>query len=262
MHEDTRRFSIGRVLSRGVATVVAQPVTTVGLAFLFGALPGALLNYGVTTVGEDAAGQLGGEATVVLGVFSGLVGIILSMIVQGALVRATTAYAHGHRARFADCALTGLRMVVPLFVLGIVVAFGLVLGFMFLVVPGIMLYLAWSVAAPVLVDERLGVFGALSRSRALTRGARWHIFALFLVMFVIYFAVSAAIAALGFLFFGVDDFSAGARAGTVLLPILVASTLTQTLVTVFWGTIQTSLYVELRDWQDGPPAEALAEIFA
>jgi len=29
-----------------------------------------------------------------------------------------------------------------------------------------------------------------------------------------------------------------------------------------WGAILSSLYVELREWKDGPRTEALADIFA
>ena len=40
--------------------------------------------------------------------------------------------------------------------------------------------------------------------------------------------------------------------------MLVISTLTN----VFWGTVQASTYVELRQWKEGGSTEQLAEVFA
>ena len=31
---------------------------------------------------------------------------------------------------------------------------------------------------------------------------------------------------------------------------------------LLWGAVQASLYVELRDWKDGPTVENLEEVFA
>jgi hypothetical protein len=43
---------------------------------------------------------------------------------------------------------------------------------------------------------------------------------------------------------------------------LVMTAILSTLVNTFWSTIQTSLYVELRDWKDGPASQRLQDIFA
>jgi uncharacterized membrane protein len=256
-----RRLSIGRILSRGAATVAAAPGTTIGIAFLFGALPSALFSYGLTAAG-GAVRQLPPGAATGLSLLGALVGITLSMLVQGALVRATTAHAQGRRVSFGECAATGLRAVLPLAVLSIVVGFGFAVGLLLFVVPGIILYVTWSVAAPALVSERRSILGALARSRALTRGARWNIFALFFVMFVIYWLLSAVVGVVGVLGFGTRTLINAASLGPAALPAIALGTAVQTVVAAFWGTIQTALYVELRDLQDGPPTDVLAGIFA
>jgi hypothetical protein len=83
-----------------------------------------------------------------------------------------------------------LRAVTPVFgqliLVGIVAAIGIVIGFFLVIVPGLILITIWSVAAPVVVLERPGVFAALRRSRELVRGNGWQVFG---VIFVLYFLV-------------------------------------------------------------------------
>jgi len=55
-----------------------------------------------------------------------------------------------------------------------VVGLGVMVGFLFLIVPGVILAICWLVSAPVLVVEKVGVFRAMERSLALTRNHRWR----------------------------------------------------------------------------------------
>src|SRR3546814_2798469 len=43
---------------------------------------------------------------------------------------------------------------------------------------------------------------------------------------------------------------------------IVGSAVLNTLIYTVWGTVQTSLYVELRTWKEGPSGKALEDIFA
>jgi len=51
-------------------------------------------------------------------------------------------------------------------------------------------------------------------------------------------------------------------AGSMPLGYLVVNAIAGTITSAVWGVILTSLYVELREWKDGPRTEALADIFA
>ena len=156
--------------------------------------------------------------------------------------------------------MAGLRVVLPLFVLGILFTLGLLLGFVLLIIPAIYLYLMWAVAAPALVEERTGIFGAFNRSSYLTKGARWKILGLGLVMALIYWIFAAVIATTLVLIYGVQDMAASMQHGLPLAWLLVSGILA-TILTAILTTIQTSLYVELRNWKDGPASEKLADIF-
>jgi hypothetical protein len=260
-YADGRSVSIGRVFSRAFGTLGSNPVATLGIALLFAALPSLLLIYAMASVGTQVAEFLGTAATIAVAIFSAVTAILLSVITQGALVRATVAFSEGRKASLGESAMAGLGVALPLFLLGLMSALGLALGLLFLVVPGIILYVMWSVAAPALVEERLGPMEAFGRSRFLTRGARWKIFALLLVIFVIYLLFSSAVEVLGTMMYGgTAELSAGSNSGVP--PGYMATTIISgTLSSAVWGVILTSLYVELRDWKDGPKTEALAEIF-
>lgn len=260
-----RAVSIGRIFSRAFETMGSNPVTVFGISLLFTALPSLIMNYIARGLGYSQQNLASGTISVTLfatvGVVSALLTVIFSMLTQGALVRATAAYAEGRKASIGEAALTGLRAAFPLFVLGILLGLGLFLGFALLIVPGIILYLMWAVAAPALVEEKIGVIDAFGRSRYLTSGARWKIFGLGLIMVVIYLIFGGISSTLLVSIYGVQGFADALQGGLPFAFLLVSLVLT-TLVTAIVTTIQTSLYIELRDWKDGPATEALTEIFA
>ncbi|HYI39046.1 MAG TPA: hypothetical protein VE053_01880 [Allosphingosinicella sp.] len=256
-----RTVSIGRIFSRAFGTLASNPVATLGIAFLFGALPSFLLIYLMASVGVQAVEYLGTAATIGVAIFSAVTAILLSMITQGALVRATVAFSEGRKASLGESAMAGLSVALPLFLLGILSALGVGLGLVLLLVPGVILYVMWSVAAPALVEERLGPIEAFGRSRYLTSGARWKIFGLILVILVVYLMFSAVVEVLSAMTYGGNaDLSSNFMTG-VPLGYLATTVISGTISSAVWGVVLTSLYVELREWKDGPRTEALADIF-
>jgi hypothetical protein len=257
-----RSVSIGRVFGRGFGTIGANPLATLGIALLFSAVPSTLLGFGLQNMQAETFLLLGAAGTIGIALLTVVISILLSMITQGALVRATVAHSGGRRASLGESAMAGLAVAGPLFLLGLLSAIGIGLGLVLLLVPGIMLYVIWSVAAPALVEERLGPVEALGRSRFLTRGARWKIFGLSLVILVVYWLISAVVGMVGITMYGgVEKLAVDLQDG-MPLPYLIFNALVQTVVAAVWGAIQASLYVELRDWKDGPAADKLAEVFA
>jgi len=109
-----------------------------------------------------------------------------------------------------------LRAVTPvlgqLILVGIIAAIGIVIGFILIIIPGLILITIWSVAAPVVVLENPGAFAALSRSRELVRGNGWQVFGVILVLYIVVGVVSFIIEA------AAD--SAGSGAGIVVRVII------------------------------------------
>lgn len=254
-------MSIGRVFNRAFATIGANPLTMFGISFLFGALPSVILKALLQS--PRATQTLPFDSTTLLltaGV--ALLTLAFNFLAQGALVRATVAYSDGQPVSFAESALAGLRKILPLFGLAILLGLIVIFGLALLIVPGVILYVILSVATPALVEENSGIFGAFGRSAALTKGARWNIFALELVVLVIYWIISAVVGVLFLALIGFQNFANAAQGqGGLSIGLIAVSAVSSTLVITIISTIQTSLYVELRNWKDGPAAEALTDIF-
>jgi hypothetical protein len=258
---DGRNVSIGRVFSRAFGTIRANPVTTLGIGFLFGALPSLVVAYAIQNVRAESPAVFGSAGMIGIGLFSILVTVLLAVIAQGVLVRVTVTFSEGRKASLGESVMAGLRVALPLFLLGVLTAIALAFGFMLLLVPGVILYMMWSVAAPALVEERLGPIEAFGRSRYLTRGARWKIFGLTLVVLVVYWVVSGVVGALTIASYGgIAEAAAGAASPSPGL--LAINAIVGTIYSAVTGVIPPSLYVELRDWKEGPQTEALADIFA
>lgn len=256
---EDRAFSISSVLSMAFGVVQDNPVATFGIAFLFGALPQLVLR---SVVFPMLAVPGAAVATAFTSILAGLIAIFCSFLVQGALVRATAAYARGERASLGETLSAGVGKALPLLLLSILMALGIGFGFLLLIVPGVILAIMWSVAVPALVDEDHGITEALGRSSFLTSGARWRILGLGLVVMVLFWLLSIPLGILAVLT-GAQMAQGDPESLFAISPIfLIASAVVTTLTSAIGGAVQTSLFVALRDWKEGPQVESLADVFA
>jgi Uncharacterised protein family (UPF0259) len=67
---------------------------------------------------------------------------------------------------------------------GILAGLGIAVGFVLLIVPGLILLTWWCLIAPVIVLERKGVFESFGRSRELVRGHGWTVFGIVILTFL------------------------------------------------------------------------------
>lgn len=255
--------SVGRIISRGFGVIANNPVTILGIALLLGGIPTVVFSYYQQTLITGATDTEQAIGVLVVSLGGALVSMFCQAIVQGSLVRATIAYANGEKSSFGESIGAGLARALPLIGLSIIVALGVGFGFLLLIVPGVMLYVIWSVATPALVAERIGVFDALGRSRDLTRGARWQVFGVMAILLVAtwMFAGAYAAAMLGTTGFDNDGMNGLADDGPSFVWILVEGLYATATITV-WSTVTAALYLELRNWKEGPADKALEDIFA
>jgi uncharacterized membrane protein len=255
-------IDVGRTLGRAFATIGSHPGVTLGIAFLFAALPVAVADIAAKLVAsrpEFATAFLG---VAVLGIAGFLFAFLLQFITQGALMRATVRSAAGETTSFADAAATGLKASLPLLALGVVSALVIVFGMVLLLVPGIMLWVCFSVSGPALVAEHLGPIDAMGRSIDLTRGARWKVFGIQILLLIFGWILTAAVGAVMGAVYGGS--AAAVARENVGLPILwtIANALATAVTAAVGAVTLASLYIELREWKEGPMVDRLAEVFA
>jgi hypothetical protein len=259
------KIDIGRVLQETFGVIGRNLATFSVLGLVLSGIPLAIVSYlqASTLRGVDfnnpsfvfSSGYMTSAG------LSGLAALITSAILQGALIYATVQDLNGQRAGIGDSLATGLRNFLPLIIVSILWAIGVVCGFILLIVPGIILLCIWCVAIPALIADRTGIFGAFSRSAELTRGNRWRIFALGVVLFVLSLVIGTVFnAVLGVNAFGGDVGGIVARATS---PLFIILTVIRGLITsVIGSALVAVLYIELRRAREGAGPEWLADIFS
>lgn len=83
-----------------------------------------------------------------------------------------------------------------LILFGVLFGIGVGIGFVFLIVPGLILLTFWSLGAPAIVVERVGPIEAFGRSWNLVRGEAWSVFATLLVVLLIVLGIGIVLAAI------------------------------------------------------------------
>lgn len=252
------RFEITRVLSRTAGAISRNAVLFVGLALVLGGLPHlivALARQGLSPPDPTHLSFVSQDwgSTFLATIVAGLSGILL----QAALINATVADLNNRHASLGDCFATALRHLLPLIVLGIVSGILTALGFLLLIVPGVILALALCVAVPARVMENVDVFAALSRSRELTRGHRGALLLLFVLYFIVVIILGAVIAAAG----KVGELQTSGDATMIALRLMLAAAL-QAIGSMVGAAGIAATYFELRSIKEGVSIEDLAATFA
>jgi uncharacterized membrane protein len=251
------RFEIGRAFSNTFSVMGRNIGLWIGLAIIFSAIPGFILQLiilapltgGALTDSNQLATDPGMMTTYYIAVFvGGLISIVLSALLSASLIRATIEDMSGKTPSMGDAISTALAVLLPAIGLSLLVGIGVMIGFVLLIVPGIILWLRWAVAVPALVQERQGVMASMSRSAELTRGSRWALFGLFVILVIIAIVIQAVI--------GMVVPALGTWIGSIV------SVLVQSIVSMIISTATAVSYVELRQVKEGTSVGELAEIFA
>lgn len=117
----------------------------------------------------------------------------LSILYQGMVVKLVQDVQDGRRDHSVRQLIRSVEPVFgPLVLVSILFGIGVAIGFILIIIPGLVLLVIWSVVAPVTVLERPGVFAAFRRSRELVRGNGWNVFGVIVVLFVVVFVISIA----------------------------------------------------------------------
>ena len=172
-----------------------------------------------------------------LAVASGFVG---TTFVQGALVDAVDSEHRGAPVPSVGALYrSSWRRLGSLVWLSIMTGVGVALGLLLLIVPGVLLAIRWTLAAPIVMLEDLGPRAAMKRSRELVRGHRGAVLRVLLNVWGRTFVAG-----------GVLDLILSKLSATTGHPVLsfwISGTLASALVTPYAGHALSVVYYRLTD---------------
>jgi hypothetical protein len=202
------KLDVGTVLQRVVDVYRSQ----------FGLLiPAALIVFVPVAVLNGLIATGGG---VLAALVAGILGIVGTYWFQGMVVEATEDILDGRRDHTLGSLFASVTPVLlPLIGAGILAGIGIAIGFILIIVPGLILLTIWSVVAPAIVAERKGVFEAFGRSRELVKGHGWQVFGVIVVLFLLQLIVGGIVQAI---FRSASDTFASFAIADLIVRVLIA----------------------------------------
>ncbi|HEX5308455.1 MAG TPA: hypothetical protein VFW38_05170 [Solirubrobacteraceae bacterium] len=178
---DTQKVKAGAVISAALEIYGSQ---------VWVLIPAAVVVFAIVAV---ASLVFSGGAAALVSLFA----IVLTTFYQGMVVELVADVQDGRRDSSVGQLFRGVApIVLPLIGLSLVVGIGILVGLVLLIVPGLILWTMWAVAAPSLVIERKGALAAMRRSRELVRGHGWQVFGVILVVLALALIAGILVAAL------------------------------------------------------------------
>ncbi len=226
------------------------------------------VSVSILTVPQSARGI----APVVSVVGIALLVFVAHFVVQAVILHVAFQYLRGQRAPLSEAIWRGLGRFFPLLGLTILLflAFGAItlvltlpaaigLGWMSLILWVVFLpalWIVWSMASPCCVVERIGPIRSLQRSVVLTKGHRWKIFGILLLLFV-----SALIGALiwgGAAYFLIRN---AINSPIERIAMQGVSLVIAAIVTAYFNSLWIMTYHDLRVAKEGIDTEQIAAVF-
>ena len=241
-----RPLGVGEILDMALAVYRRHATALWRLVAVVVALPAAL--NGALAVAEhqvrDSKGSSG--SLLILQVLLLVVSLVGSSLATAAAYRLV---ADAYLGRTVDPAASlrfGAQRFLSVIWISLLVGLLVAVASVFLLVPGIYLLVAWSVAVPALLGENLRITAALGRSRALVRGRFWPCAGvLFLALLLALIVTLAILAVLGALI------GSSGNDTVIFIEQGVASLIANTLVLPFQVAVTTVLYIDLRVRKEG-----------
>jgi hypothetical protein len=239
LNEIERPRSVAQIIGEALDIYQRYPLLFLTLAL------GVIAPYDLGVLAVAGQGPLASGSNQNTGV--ALLLLLLDTAMVGPLISALHIHAvvvigQGGKPRFKQVVPRALR-VLPVVVAAVIVStFGIGLGFLALIVPGILLALRWSVVGQVAAVEHEGWIPSLRRSQELTRENYGHIFGLLLIVGLMSSAITA----------GAEIIPLGSSSGAASVAVGIA---TKTITASFSALTLAILYFDLRARSTQAPVE-------
>jgi hypothetical protein len=179
-----------------VVEVITGVVTTLARhAFILPTLPANPTPQQFFSWPPGFFGALGLQVSLIF-----IVTIVFFPIAQGTAIKLASEQIEKGRADIGASLSFATSKLIWIWALSIVVGIIVVLGFIALIVPGVILAIMFALAFPVLLIEKKGILESMGRSRQLV-GNRWlKTFAVFIIFAIIFGIASAIVSAISGVF--------------------------------------------------------------
>ncbi|HEX2559919.1 YciC family protein [Phenylobacterium sp.] len=237
---EAKRLTLDGVVRR--ALQAANDPVRLSICCGFGIVAGVLGGMGEIYAVREEFGAFGLYLAV-----ASLVGLVLTGFIATNMV----AIEEGRPGTPLDNLSLALSRIPALFGFSILTGLAIMVGLILLIVPGVMMSVAWAAGGAALVAERLSPTEAIRRSADLTRGSRWAIFGIYVIGVIVLMIALVALDFLGVAVWGETPTAAqtvflGAVSGLIFdMPYAL-------------GT--AAIYLELRDGD--PRAGHVAAVFS
>jgi hypothetical protein len=174
--------------------------------------------------------------------------LLLAPVTQAVILYGAFQDMRGRPFGIGESVKRGLSRFVP--IIGLSICFSIVvgLGFVLLIVPGLFFLTMFFVALPACVLERLGPVQSMTRSAELTKGFRWKVFAVGLVVFLAAIVVTAI-------------FDVALLRSSHELYARIGNFVWQAVFGAYCSVVTAILYSDLRRVREGLDLEQIAAVF-
>jgi uncharacterized membrane protein len=204
----------------------------------------------------EAAGGI--FSNLALALLYGISLVVLNLVASGATVFIVSESYLGRPISAREALERATPYIGRILVCSLLLALVVGLGFLMLVIPGIMLAVGLALAIPaVVLEPRSSASAALSRSWELTRGARWRIFGLGVTLLVLLYIPVLAITGLLALLVSPGQAVIGS-ASILMMAVLAVSGIVQMFIYPLFYCVLTVTYYDLRVRKEGFDLELLA----
>jgi hypothetical protein len=190
-----------------------------------------------------------------------VIAIIFYFVGQAVILYGAFQAMRGRTFLVGEAARRGLSRVLWIIAIAFLVTLGVAIGFLLLIVPGIILAVRWSVAVPACVVENLGPLAAMRRSAELTRGHRWKIFLVYILFVIITFVVSLIVGLLAGLVVGALTVATGTDSVTIAVTGGVFGLIGTALYAAYENIVVSMVYHDLRVAKEGVDTDQIAAVF-
>jgi hypothetical protein len=181
-------------------------------------------------------------AFVVGSIIAAIVAVIISAVLQAAMMRAAALATIGDPVDVSDSYKWGFKRFGSVLLVAILVGITVAIGFILLIIPGIIFLTLFSVSIPAVVIENRRGTDAMRRSWNLAKEHFWHVLGVIVVAWIITTIVGSLLGAIG---------------GDSWVGSWIFSAIAQIITAPFSALVSVLLYLDLRARKEALTTDSL-----